>query len=562
MNKTIIININSIVFHIEEDAYDVLRNYMIDIKKHFGSSEDSKEILEDIENRIAEMFTEKIQLGIKEVLNMDDVNAVIAQMGSVSDFEINDTDQQYSDQKTNQAYSTFRTGKKLMRDPEDKVISGVCSGLGHYFGIEARWIRLLFVLFVVIFGSGFLVYIILWIVMPIAITRADRMEMRGESPNIQNFKRSFEEELSGLKENFSGAGNTFNRGVENAGTAFGEIIKIFAKVIGLIVAFSIGLSLISLLIALIFFSLGIAGVTDRGIIEPLNLIDPLQAPWALTAAFLAIAIPFAGLFYLIIRLLFDRKPMNNYLTTSLFLVWLISLGSIIYYAGSVAKDFREESMIVEEKPLAPRSIYRINARDVRVIKINGDHGRSNLKIRGTNLSEYLQDDIRIRFERVDSTQMPYIKYEYSAKGANYNLATKRASAINYKAVQDSANIIFDSHFKLGEKELYRDQKVNVTIYLPVGAKVMLNRDLERNYADISYWECYERYENDDIKETEWVMTNLGLKCALPEKSEFAPEAEDETDENVVTVDTAVSRKDTIISISPTGVVVETKGKKK
>src|SRR5690606_37678435 len=106
-----------------EDAYDVLRNYMIDIKKHFGSSEDSKEILEDIENRIAEMFTEKIQTGIKEVLNMDDVNAVIAQMGSVSDFEINDTDQQYSDQQTNNAYANFRTGKKLMRDPEDKVIS-------------------------------------------------------------------------------------------------------------------------------------------------------------------------------------------------------------------------------------------------------------------------------------------------------------------------------------------------------------------------------------------------------------------------------------------------------
>lgn len=557
MNKTIIININSIVFHIEEDAYDVLRNYMIDIKKHFGSSEDSKEILEDIENRIAEMFTEKIQTGIKEVLNMDDVNAVIAQMGSVSDFEINDTDQQYSDQQTNNAYANFRTGKKLMRDPEDKVISGVCSGLGHYFGIEARWVRLLFVLFVVVFGSGFLVYIILWIVMPIAITRADRMEMRGESPNIQNFKRSFEEELSGLKDNFSGAGSTFNRGVESAGTAFGEIVKIFAKVIGLIVAFSIGLSLISLLIALIFFSLGIAGVTDRGIIEPLNLIDPTQAPWALTAAFLAIGIPFAGLFYLIIRLLFDRRPMNNYLTTSLFLVWMISLGGIIYYSGSVAKDFKEESKIVEEKPLALRSIYRIQERDVRVIKINGDDARTNLKIRGTNLSEYLQDDIRIRFERIDSAQMPYIKYEYSAKGANYNLATKRASAINYKAVQDSTSIIFDSHFRLAENELYRDQKVNVTIYLPVGAKVLLNRDLSHNYADISYYECLDRYSNEDIKETEWVMTNLGLKCALPEIAE----TEYDTEENGV-VDTVIERRDTIISISPGTVVVETKGKKK
>ncbi|WP_400263628.1 hypothetical protein ACFX5U_00080 [Sphingobacterium sp. SG20118] len=267
--------------------------------------------------------------------------------------------------------------------------------------------------------------------------------------------------------------------------------------------------------------------------------------------------PFAGLFYLIIRLLFNRRSMNNYLTTSLFLVWLISLGAMVYYAGSVAKDFKEESRIVEEKPLEVRSIYRINERDVRVIKINGDEGRSNLKI-GTNLSEYLQDDIRIRFERIDSTQAPYIKYEYAAKGSNYNLATKRASAINYKAVQDSVNIVFDSHFKLGEKELYRDQKVNVTLYLPVGAKVVLNRDLQRNYADISYYECFNRYENNDVKETEWVMTNLGLKCALPE----VVETDDKNEEDVVVDDTTVIKRDTIISITPSGVIIESKEKKK
>ena len=81
MNKTIIININSIVFHIEEDAYEILRSYMIDIKRHFGRSEDSKEILEDIENRIAEMFSERIHSGKKEVIGIDDVNQVIAQMG-------------------------------------------------------------------------------------------------------------------------------------------------------------------------------------------------------------------------------------------------------------------------------------------------------------------------------------------------------------------------------------------------------------------------------------------------------------------------------------------------
>ena len=83
MNKTIIININSIVFHIEEDAYEILRSYMIDIKKHFGHSEESKEILEDIENRIAEMFSERIQSGRKEVINLDDVQEVIKKWETV-----------------------------------------------------------------------------------------------------------------------------------------------------------------------------------------------------------------------------------------------------------------------------------------------------------------------------------------------------------------------------------------------------------------------------------------------------------------------------------------------
>jgi len=184
MNKTIIININSIVFHIEEDAYDMLRAYMIDIKKHFGHSEDSKEILADIENRIAEMFTDKIQSGLKEVINIQDVEAVITQMGRVSDFEMDEQESGSSYSANTGPTYNYNVGKKLMRDPDDKVFGGVCSGLGHYFGIESRWVRLLFVLLFLFAGTGFLFYIILWIIMPLAVTRVDKMEMRGEAPNI------------------------------------------------------------------------------------------------------------------------------------------------------------------------------------------------------------------------------------------------------------------------------------------------------------------------------------------------------------------------------------------
>src|SRR5690606_28862793 len=126
MNKTIIININSIVFHIEEDAYDTLRSYMIDIKKHFGNTAESKEILEDIENRIAEMFHERIQTGRKEVINLEDVQQVIQQMGRVSDFEASEgaagvEDFRHARQAGQEPHIEY-VDKKLMRGPDDKMV--------------------------------------------------------------------------------------------------------------------------------------------------------------------------------------------------------------------------------------------------------------------------------------------------------------------------------------------------------------------------------------------------------------------------------------------------------
>ncbi|GAA0885717.1 MULTISPECIES: PspC domain-containing protein [Sphingobacterium] len=556
MNKTIIININSIVFHIEEDAYEVLRSYMIDIKKHFGQSEDSREILEDIENRISEMFTEKIQAGSKEVLNMDDVNAVIEQMGSVSDFESEDQDGYASFQRQPNA-DGFKVGKKLMRDPDDKVFSGVCSGLGHFFGIEAKWVRLLFALFVVIGGSGVLVYVILWIVMPLAVTRADKMEMRGEAPNIQNFKRSFDEEMSGVRDSFS-------RGMDRTGDSVAKLLQVFVKVIGVFFVIIVGLTLIGLIIGLIFFALAIVNVIpdvmdDSG---PFYLMNPSDVPFALIAGFLAIFIPFAGLFYLLLRVLFEKKPMNNYLTTTLFLVWLASIGAIIYYATSVAKEFKESSTIVEEKPLQKQAVYYLNENDIRVIRLKNGV-KSGLGIKNENLSTYLRRNIRIRVERIDSLQEPYVRYEYSAKGNSYKVATDRAGKINYALRQDSTSLTFDNAFQLNEGELYRDQEVNITLFLPVGTKLIINDNLEDKLRDISFYECRDRYSEDlrDVKDVEFVVTSLGLKCALPpKKSDDSDETDAEGNEVIANDTSVVIRRDTIINVKKDGVTIETKKK--
>src|ERR1700759_3067419 len=125
MNKTIIININGIVFHIEEDAYEILKNYMTDVKRHFSNSADSLEITTDIENRIAEMFAELLEKEGRQVIFEQDVKTVTEQMGSVADFESAEND------ANAYIYNRNTEGRRLFRDPDDHLVGGVCAGIAN-----------------------------------------------------------------------------------------------------------------------------------------------------------------------------------------------------------------------------------------------------------------------------------------------------------------------------------------------------------------------------------------------------------------------------------------------
>ncbi len=174
MKKNISINISGIIFHIEEDGYDILRKYLDSVNKYFGSFEDSSEILADIEGRIAEIFLSKLNEG-KQVITAEDVNFLIATMGSVSDFKAAEEQDSPAGESSRQEYkqkaSTSGSGnasnKKLFRDQNRKILGGVCAGLGHYFNVDPVWPRLLFALLVLgSYGGLLLVYIIFWIVLP------------------------------------------------------------------------------------------------------------------------------------------------------------------------------------------------------------------------------------------------------------------------------------------------------------------------------------------------------------------------------------------------------------
>ncbi|NOT77215.1 MAG: PspC domain-containing protein [Cyclobacteriaceae bacterium] len=173
MKKNISINISGIIFHIEEDGYDTLRKYLDSVNKYFASFDDNSEILSDIESRIAEIFLSKLNDG-KQVITSEDVSSLISTMGSVSDFKAAEetefaAGEPARETKQQSSSSTTSAPRKLFRDQNRKILGGVCAGLGHYFSVDPVWPRLLFALLVVgTSGIFLLVYIVLWIVLPIS----------------------------------------------------------------------------------------------------------------------------------------------------------------------------------------------------------------------------------------------------------------------------------------------------------------------------------------------------------------------------------------------------------
>jgi len=195
MNKTININLGGYAFIIDEDAYDTANNYLLTLGKHFGSNEGADDIMQDIETRMGELINRK--KGTRIIVNKLDVVDAIAVLGTPEELkDINFSESASSSKHTSGSTFQLKTGKRLYRDNDDKVIGGVCSGLSAYFGIhDAVWIRIVFVILTLLFGSSLVVYMVLWAIVPPAKTVSDRLEMMGEPTNVNNIAKMIKEEL-------------------------------------------------------------------------------------------------------------------------------------------------------------------------------------------------------------------------------------------------------------------------------------------------------------------------------------------------------------------------------
>ncbi len=198
MNQTMHINLGGYSFVMDIDAYDLLDEYITSLERHFLHEEGATEILSDIEARMAELFREKLKGS--EIVTKKIVSSTIHQMGDASFFEDEHTHEEVLDDRS----AGISAGKRLYRDPEDKILGGVCSGIAQYFGVEdPLWIRLFFVVLNIAGGSSFVLYVLLWIIVPIAKTRSERLAMRGEPINIDSIVRSVQDELDDIQDSLS-----------------------------------------------------------------------------------------------------------------------------------------------------------------------------------------------------------------------------------------------------------------------------------------------------------------------------------------------------------------------
>ena len=223
MNKTVNINLGGMFFHIDEDAYQKLTRYFDAIKRSLSNSTGQDEIIKDIEMRVSELLTEK-QKTEKHVVGLKDVDEVIAIMGQPEDYKIDDE----SPESNSSDFSSSKT-RKLYRDTENGMIGGVLAGLGHYFGIDKAWLRVILLILFFAWGIGFMAYIILWIVMPEAKSTAEKLEMTGEPVTISNIEKKVREEFENVsdklkKMDYDKFGNQVKSGAEKVGSNFGNFI--------------------------------------------------------------------------------------------------------------------------------------------------------------------------------------------------------------------------------------------------------------------------------------------------------------------------------------------------
>jgi len=522
MNKTVNINLAGIFFHIDEDAYLKLQRYLEAIKRSFTDSQGRSEIIADIEARISELFTERVK-NDRQVIGIKEVEDVITIMGQPEDYLVDD--EIFEDEPQHNNYSNIkRKSKKLYRDTETSYVGGVSSGLGHYFGIDALWIRIIWLILVFGgFGTGILIYVLLWILVPEAKTTSEKIVMTGEKVTITNIEKKIKDGFENASIDFQKAGDKLKEGFENASDSISNsvkkidinkhsssiksssqtffdtiadvfmfILKMFAKCIGLILMFTGATCAIALTVALIITGFG---HSDSVRMSPdfLELANSSGIPFWIVAllGFFALVIPFLLLFYLGLKILVNNlKSIGNVAKFTLLGVWLLSLIGLGFVVAKQGLSYKEKAQVVKTEQL-----LNIKANDTLKISMQAnDYYAENFnRYFDSYNTGFTENGDKVTYSQgvrliVKSTNdsVAKIRTVRSAKGNSFETAKDRAANINFEYKLDGNLLKLNNHFLIPNNNKHRDQRVEITIYLPEGSFLIADKNTYRYHSNDSY----------------------------------------------------------------------------
>jgi phage shock protein PspC (stress-responsive transcriptional regulator) len=504
MNKTININLGGLFFHIDETAYQKLNRYLNSIRKSLSDDPQGRdEIIKDIESRISELLSERI-VDERQVVCDTDIDEIVVIMGQPEDYNV---DEEIFSEDT--SYSRKRkSSKKLYRDGDDKFLGGVASGTAHYLSIEPIWSRIIWLILAFGTGIGFLAYILLWILLPEARSTAEKLEMEGESVNIDNIEKKIREEFQNVSDHVKKGANDLSEKISSAdfkkykgkaksglqefldtlGNVLITLLKVFAKFIGALIVFIAAITLISLIIGIFSWgSFEALGIHEEFFDFSPRFINTALPYWLIVSfVFMAVSIPFIVLFMLGLKILSNNsKSFGKVTGLTLLALWIIAVLGLIFSGIDISSRYSQSGINTSKHAIA---IAATDTLKVSMVKFNSDYEYNNYrngnsyKIVTDNNTKKLYSsnvDVDIRKSEDEST---YVKIRKSARGRTYDDAKDNAEKIEYQFRLDGSHLQLDNYFLNNFPNGFFDQSIDVLIYIPEGYTVYLDNST-RNYLD-------------------------------------------------------------------------------
>ena len=511
MKRTVSINLGGVVFQIDDDAYSRLEKYLSSMEQSFTDEVERKEIMQDIEARIAELFQQRMGT-MRNVVNMDDVSFAIDKLGMPEDIE-----EEIFEDGASRNQQAKNNGKRLYRDDDNKVVGGVCSGISAYFGIDDPiWVRLIFVIgFFLSFSVTFWVYIILLILIPKAKTPSEKLQMRGEPVTASNIEKTVKEEYQSFKSKVGGSGSGSNRGRFQETVNDGS--KALRTIAGVILAIIGGLGLAGFLgwTSIGFF----AG--DNSFYDLFGLVTagPTNQLLMTIGVFLVAGLPLLWILLVGLKFLLYKRVRLMIPMIAIGVLWILGIILTSVAGAGIGTQYINDGLTRTEEPIdiAPGQdtilINVLTLEDYEEMYASAEGFSFMASETPLLLNDMIvMETVDLRIEPSNRTRS-VIRTTKESQGPDRNTATNNARNIQHFHRFENNILTIDNFIQFPKEDKIRVQTVDITLSLVPGTYIKLPANMHYSLGTrISTLDVdYDRIWDD--RAHLWVMTNRGLACA-------------------------------------------------